>query len=156
MNSDIIKTEYNKRVGVTALKQFRKVISLILCMALAMSFSAMAVGSEEELQPYADFTIQTATASASSSGSSLVIDFDIKASESCSKIGIDSIKVYDVTDKTSFTAAGTTISGVKQYASSVYIPITKGHAYYANVKFVAQPSGGSAVYRSTFTNTTNT
>jgi hypothetical protein len=156
MNNDIIKKEYNKRVGVTALKQFRKVISLILCMALAMSFSAMAVGSEEELQPYADFTIESASAAVSSSGSSFVIDFNIRASESCSKIGIDSIKVYDVTNRTSFTAAGTTMSGVKQYANSIYIPITKGHAYYANVKFVAQPSGGSAVYRSTITRTINT
>ncbi len=156
MNNDIIKKEYNKRVGVTALKRFRKVISLILCMALAMSFSAMAVAPEDDVQPYTSFEIQTATASASSSGSSLVIDFNIKASDSCAKIGIDSIKVYDVTNKTSFTAAGTTISGANRYASSVYIPITKGHGYYAIVKFVAQPSGGSAVYRSAITNTTNT
>ena len=138
------------------LKQFRKVISLILCMALTMSFSAMAVAPEDGVQPYTEFEIKTATATASSSGSSLVINFDIRASESCSKIGIDSIKVYDVTDKTSFTAAGTTISGVKQYASSVYIPITKGHGYYAIVKFVAQPSGGSAIYESAITRTINT
>ena len=91
MNNDIIKKQYDKRLGVTVLKQFRKVISLILCMALTMSFSAMAVAPEDGVQPYTEFEIKTATATASSSGSSLVINFDIRASESCSKIGIDSI-----------------------------------------------------------------
>ena len=128
------------------LKKFRKMITLLLCAAFAMNISALAA-TPDIIQPQNNFQIRTGTASLTKSGTNLCVKFNIGTNASCSKIGVESITLYDRTTGGHEKFSGATISGAVSHSGSIPLPSQKGHTYYALVQLVAQPYGGSAAYK---------
>ena len=129
------------------LKKLKKLFAFTLCAVLALSGSAAtaAAAADTDIVPYTSLSIYTATAELSKSGSTLYLDFSIRTNVACSRLGVQSVTVYDVTSGTSKTISGRTTSGTNKYSSTLTYAGTKGHSYYMVVKFVAA-SGGETIY----------
>lgn len=123
------------------IKRFSKIIAIVLMLTLCLSSFAMAVDARSSAY------IKSFSASASGGSGKITVSFNIKATDTMSKLGASMIEIKNsngVTVKTfhAATTSGMTTSDTVTFNGSVTYSGTAGEQYYAVVYFIASNSSG--------------